>query len=438
MNVLGLFGFKAKSAKKPNYQRVTNSTSKPLLEKVVEKRKIPASRLRVGMTVIELDRPWTDVPVMFQELKLTTQKEINLLQKYCQHVYIDAESYRTYYKSIADFDSRKVLYPKLALSPDEASTNLRQELNKVKTTFDRSYSHINQLMRDVQRDSQIDIEGSKELVTQTVDSILRNETAMFWLSKIKHQDEYTSEHCVRVGILAIAFGKYLQLDRQSLEVLGMCGMLHDVGKMKVPQEILNKPDTLSPEEFAEVQKHTILGYDFLKKHGGIDEQICAVAMNHHERMNGDGYPHHAESQRLSLYDRIIAIVDSYDAMTSDRCYHKGIAASQALSILYKEQTNHYDAELVQQFIQMVGIYPVGSLVQMNNGQLAIVLSVNEDHKLEPVIELLTDTDGKRIPPVATDLSRHPTDSSGAILRIQRALSDSDVDFCYESYIKAVS
>ncbi|ACV25707.1 HD-GYP domain-containing protein [Kangiella koreensis] len=437
MAVFDLLGFKRSSQKAQANQRDSNLKPKKTTEKVIEKRKILASRLRVGMTVVELDRPWTEVPVMFQELKISTQNEIHLLQKYCQHVFIDAQSYRTYYKTIVEFDNQKVIYPKLDLRPTQASQFLREELKKVKTTFDRSYSHIYQLMKDVQRDSQIDIEGSKDLVSQTVDSILRNETAMFWLSKIKHQDEYTSEHCVRVGILAIAFGKHLQLPRENLEVLGMCGMLHDVGKMKVRQDILNKPASLSPEEFAEVKKHTVLGYDFLKQHGGVDEQICAVARNHHERMNGDGYPRNVESQLLSLYDRIIAIVDSYDAMTSDRCYHKGIPASQALSILYKEQTNHYDAELVQQFIHMVGIYPVGSLVQMNNGQLALILSVNEEHKLEPVVELLTDTEGRRIQPIASDLSKHPTDTAGNILRIKKALADSEVDFCYESYIKDV-
>ncbi|WP_417445411.1 HD-GYP domain-containing protein [Kangiella sp.] len=437
MTVFDLLGFKRSSKKAQVNQSDSSLKPKETTGKLIEKRKIPASRLRVGMTVVELDRPWTEVPVMFQELKISTQNEIHLLQKYCQHVFIDAESYRTYYKTIAEFDNRKVIYPKLDLRPTQASKTLREELKKVKSTFDRSYSHIYQLMRDVQRDSKIDIEGSKDLVSQTVDSILRNETAMFWLSKIKHQDEYTSEHCVRVGILAIAFGKHLQLPRENLEVLGMCGMLHDVGKMKVPQDILNKPASLSPEEFDEVKKHTILGYDFLKQHGGVDEQICAVARNHHERMNGEGYPRNVESQLLSLYDRMIAIVDSYDAMTSDRCYHKGIPASQALSVLYKEQTNHYDAELVQQFIHMVGIYPVGSLVEMNNGQLALILSVNEEHKLEPVVELLTDPEGIRIQPIASDLSKHPTDSTGNILRIKKALSDSEVDFCYESYIKDV-
>ncbi|HEY9030292.1 MAG TPA: HD-GYP domain-containing protein [Kangiella sp.] len=437
MTVFDLLGFKRSSKKAQINQSDSSLKPKETTGKLIEKRKILASRLRVGMTVVELDRPWTEVPVMFQELKISTQHEIHLLQKYCQHVFIDAESYRTYYKTIAEFDNRKVIYPKLDLRPTQASKTLREELKKVKSTFDRSYSHIYQLMRDVQRDSKIDIEGSKDLVSQTVDSILRNETAMFWLSKIKHQDEYTSEHCVRVGILAIAFGKHLQLPRENLEVLGMCGMLHDVGKMKVPQDILNKPASLSPEEFDEVKKHTILGYDFLKQHGGVDEQICAVARNHHERMNGEGYPRNVESQLLSLYDRMIAIVDSYDAMTSDRCYHKGIPASQALSVLYKEQTNHYDAELVQQFIHMVGIYPVGSLVEMNNGQLALILSVNEEHKLEPVVELLTDPEGIRIQPIASDLSKHPTDSTGNILRIKKALSDSEVDFCYESYIKDV-
>ncbi len=437
MKVLELLGIKSSAPKHSENKSFSRQQGKLVTEKIVEKRKIPASRLRVGMTVIELDRPWTEVPVMFQELKISNQKEIHLLQKYCQHVFIDAESYRSFYKTIESFANRKVLYPKLDLRPTEASQNVRQELKKVKSTFDRSYTHIYQLMKDVQRDSQIDIEGSKDIVSHTVDSILRNETAMFWLSKIKHQDEYTSEHCVRVAILAIAFGKYLQLPRENLETLGMCGMLHDVGKMKVPQEILNKPASLSAEEFAEIKKHTVLGYEFLQQHGGLDDDICAVARNHHERMNGDGYPRHLESQVLSLYDRIIAIVDSYDAMTSDRCYHKGIAASQALSILYKEQTNHYDAELVQQFIQMVGIYPVGSLVEMNNGQLALILTVNQEHKLEPVVELLTSPGGKRISPIASDLSKHPTDSEGNILRIKRPLADSEADFCYETYIKSV-
>lgn len=144
MNILGLFGNKSSRSKREENQKPTSKKNKVVTEKVIEKRKIPASRLRVGMTVIELDRPWTDVPVMFQELKISSQNEINLLQKYCQHVYIDAESYRTYYKSIIDFDNRKVLYPKLDLRPNEASQTLRQELKKVKSTFDRSYTHINQ------------------------------------------------------------------------------------------------------------------------------------------------------------------------------------------------------------------------------------------------------------------------------------------------------
>ncbi|NVK22542.1 MAG: HD-GYP domain-containing protein [Kangiellaceae bacterium] len=419
---------------KPKARTKLASQTKVTKIQSLEKKKIPVARLQIGMTVIELDRPWTDLPVLFQEITIVKQKEIDMLQKYCQHVYIDAYSYRTIYADALANRKRNVIYKKPDLTPKQASQNLREEMPRARKAFDKSHKHINQLMKDVERDSHIDINSSKELVSSCVDSILSNETAMFWLSKIKHKDEYTSEHCVRVGILAIAFGKYLQMPRDELELLGLCGMLHDVGKMKVPQHILNKEGALTEDEYQIVKEHTILGYVFLRNHGGIDEAVCTAAYNHHERMNGDGYPRHIEAPLLTAFDRIIGIVDSYDAMTSDRCYRKGMPPSQALSILYKEQGNHYDANLVQEFIQMVGIYPVGSMVELNDGQIAIVLAVNEDHKLEPVVEIITDANHKLIKPIAVDLSKHQQNSKGNYLKIKRALADNEIDFDLEDYV----
>ncbi|GAA4361412.1 HD-GYP domain-containing protein [Kangiella marina] len=422
---------------KPKKEAPKKASSKPITSHKVEKKKIPVSKLTKGMTVVELDRPWTDVPVMFQEVTIKSDKEIQLLQKYCQYVFIDHHSYMTVYVSNLLDKKRKPIYQKPNLSPQQASVSLREELPKAKKTFDKSHTHINTLMRDVQRDSKIDIEGSKELVAQCVDSILSDETAMFWLSKIKNKDDYTAEHCVRVGILAIAFGKYLQLPRDQLELLGLCGMLHDVGKMKVPQHILNKEGPLTKDEYKIVKEHTVLGYVFLKNHGGIDEQVCTAAYNHHERMNGHGYPREVSAELLSTYDRIIAIVDSYDAMISDRCYRKGMSPSKALAQLYKGQGQLYDDQLIKQFIQMVGVYPVGSLVELNNGQIAVVLSVNVNNKLEPVIELVTASDKTRIKPRAVDLSKKPKDGTGQPLRILHTLADNEVEFDLESFIQAI-
>jgi putative nucleotidyltransferase with HDIG domain len=423
---------------RPKKEARQGASPRAITSHKVEKKKIPIGKLAVGMTVIELDRPWTDVPVMFQEITIESEKEIQLLQKYCQHVYIDYHSYKTIYAQKLLDRKRKPIYTKPDLTPKQASQNLREEIPRAQKAFDKSHKHINQLMSDVQRDSKIDIDGSKRLVSSCVDSILSNETAMFWLSKIKNKDEYTAEHCVRVGILAIAFGKYLQLPRKELELLGLCGMLHDVGKMKVPQHILNKEGPLTQDEYKIVKEHTVLGYVFLRNHGGIDEQVCTAAYNHHERMNGRGYPRQVSSELLSQYDRIIAIIDSYDAMISDRCYRKGMAPSKALNQLYKGQGELYDLELVKQFIQMVGIYPVGSLVELSNGQVGVVLSVNENSKLEPVIELVTNSQRKRIKPKAIDLTKHPKDENGQPLRILHTLADNEVEFDLEDLIKGAA
>ena len=194
---------------------------------------------------------------------------------------------------------------------------------------------------------------------------------------------------------------------------------------------------MTEDEYKIVKEHTVLGYVFLRNHGGIDEQVCTAAYNHHERMNGRGYPRKVSAELLSTYDRIIAIVDSYDAMISDRCYRKGMSPSRALSQLYKGQGDLYDEQLIKQFIQMVGVYPVGSMVEFSNGQVGVVLSVNENSKLEPVVELVTDANKNRIKPRAVDLTKQPQDSNGELLRIKTTLADNEVEFDLETFIQGI-
>ena len=422
------------SSKKQRNKPPVTSRPKPKVKREVVKRKISSHELQIGMRVIELDRPWTDLPVMFQELTIQNDKEIQLLQTYCQEVYIDYESFKIQREQQIATLRRQIRYKTKARSAKTVSNSIKQELPKAKKAFDSSNQHIRTVMKQVQKDGHIDIDSSRQLVSDCVTSILKDPSAMFWMTKIKDQDEYTAEHCLRVGILAIAFGKHLQLSPEELELLGLCGMLHDVGKMKVPNSILNKEGPLTDDEYDIVKEHTVLGYVFLKEHGGIAEQVCTAAYNHHESLVGDGYPRQIDAAYLSLYDRIIAIVDSYDAMTSDRCYRKGMSADKATSILYKETKHRYDEYLVKEFIKMVGVYPVGSFVQLNNSFYAIVLSANPDSKLSPVVEIIADqnqTPLKR--KVAVDLSQGKK-YQGTVLKISKSVSDTELKIDMNRFI----
>lgn len=406
----------------------------------IKKKKITVHELRVGMKVVELDRPWVDVPVYFQEVTIRNARDIQLLQKYCDYVYVDRKTLRaaeTPKATIeAQYKNRPVIHKSTSVRPAKAVKELKKELPQAKKAFDNSKQHIHSTLKSIQKDGHINVTESKKAVTKCVTSILNNPNAMFWMTKIKNQDEYTAEHCLRVGILAITFGRHLQLPQQELELLGLCGMLHDAGKMKVPNTILDKPDKLTKEEFDIIKEHTTLGYVFLKEHGGIPEAVCNAAYNHHEALDKTGYPRQLEPSLLTAFDRIIAIVDSYDAMTSDRCYRKGMTPFAATSILYKQSDKRYDRYLVTEFIRMIGIYPVGSFVKLNNDFYAIIISVNEDHKLEPIIEIIADPDKTPLTrKVAVDLSKKKK-YKGVELAIAKGISDSELNIKMQSFIES--
>ncbi len=431
MNFLSKLFTRKKQKKAP--PTAVKATVKPRSE--VVKQRISSHELEIGMTIVELDRPWTDLPVMFQEVTIKNNKDIQLIQQYCQYVFIDQESFKLQKEQQIAILRRQTRYKLKQQSAKKVSADLKRELPKAKKAFDNSNQHIQQVMQQVQQNGHIDIDKSKELVASCVNSILGNPSAMFWLTKIKNQDEYTAEHCLRVGILAITFGRHLQLPPEELQLLGLCGMLHDVGKMKVPSSILNKPGSLSSDEFDMVKEHAVLGYVFLKEHGGIEEQVCAAAYNHHESLIGDGYPRQLDASYLSLYDRIIAIVDSYDAMTSDRCYRKGIPPEKTTAILYKETKHRYDEYLVKEFIKMVGVYPVGSFVQLNNGFYAIVIAANSDSKLTPIIEIIADQNKALLKQkIAVNLAKDKK-YKGQVLRIARSVPDTEINIEMSQFIK---
>lgn len=244
------------------------------------------------------------------------------------------------------------------------------------------------------------------------------------MSRIKSRDAYTAEHCLRVAIFTVAFARFLGLPDEDLEIAGMCGLLHDLGKLKVPDEILNKPGALSPAEYAIMQQHTTFGYELLSSDPKLDPIIGDVTRHHHERLDGRGYPQQLEEWQISRFARLVSIVDAFDAMTSDRCYRDGIPASDAIRVLYRNRGRQFDADMVEAFIRMVGIYPPGTLVELNSGEVALIVTVHPGKKLKPRIEILMDANKSRsLPESLTWQTRQPKSSKRFTIRCRMALSE---------------
>ena len=367
------------------------------------------------MRGVKLDRPWTEVPLLFQGFDLASDEQFRILRHYCEWVVVEGDEHQ-----LADALDRIAQQKKRATEPLAETCSVEEELPRATQAWETTRSFVEQVSRDIEAGNVLNLEQARPIVRSCVESIKANASAMFWMSRIKSRDEYTAEHCLRVAVFAVAFARFLGLPDEDLEVAGLCGLLHDVGKLKVPPEILNKPGPLDPNEAKVMQGHTNFGYNLLKTDQNLDPIVMDVTRHHHERVDGRGYPAKLEEWQISRFSRLIAIVDAYDAMTSDRCYRDGLPASDAMRILYRNRGRQFDAGMVEAFIRMVGIYPPGSLVELSNGEVALVLTTHPGKKLRPKVEILLDREKHSITPRVIDLGGD--DNDGAI-QITRPLPD---------------
>jgi putative nucleotidyltransferase with HDIG domain len=230
------------------------------------------------------------------------------------------------------------------------------------------------------------MDAVNQVVSEMTESVFRNPDALSSLSRLKRFDEYTFFHSVNTSLLAMSLGRNLGFDHAALHQVGVGTLLHDIGKTKIPIEILNKPGRFESHEMEIMKQHVMRGAEVLSGTTGLDDAYLKPALEHHERIDGSGYPYQRTNADISRFGLIAAVVDIYDAITSDRCYHKGKPAHEALQFLYlNSKKGHLDHALVQRFIQVVGVYPVGSVVELNTGEIAIVRRVHHESPLEPVV-----------------------------------------------------
>lgn len=271
----------------------------------------------------------------------------------------------------------------------EPAVSFEDELPAARQAYRAAKTIIEGAMRDVRMGRAINMDAVHGVVSQMADSVLRNPDALTSLARLKRFDEYTFFHSVNTSLLAMSLGRALGFDGEAIHTLGVGTLLHDIGKTKIPLDILNKPGRFEAHEFEVMKQHVMRGAEVLSDMTRLSDPYVKPALEHHERVDGSGYPHRRRKEELSPFGLIAAVVDIYDALTSDRCYHKAKPPHEALQFLFLiSQRGHLDHALVQRFIQVVGIYPVGSVVELNTGELGVVRRLHRDAPLQPCVVLV--------------------------------------------------
>ncbi len=376
----------------------------------LQRSRLPVDFLKQGMRVVKLDRPWTEVPVLFQGFTIESDAQARLLRQYCEWVVVESDEVL-----VADALAEASRQKQITTEPLPETRPLSDEIPRAFRTWKNAQKLVESITQSIEHGFEFRLEEARPIISECVSSIQANASAMFWMSRVKSRDAYTAEHCLRVAILTVAFARFLGLPDDDLEVAGMCGLLHDLGKLKVPDRILNKPGSLNAEELSIMKQHTVYGYELLSADKSLDPIIADVSRHHHERIDGAGYPHQLEEWQISRFARIVAIIDAFDAMTSDRCYRDGIPASAAIRILYQNRGSQFDAGMVEAFIRMVGIYPPGTLVELSTGEVALIVAVHPGKKLRPRVEILLDSNKTACDPRIIDLSDPMVGEEVAIL-----------------------
>jgi HD-GYP domain-containing protein (c-di-GMP phosphodiesterase class II) len=377
---------------------------------VIEKVKLDARNLRLGMYVCEVDRPWLETPFLFQGFEIKTQADLDAVRQHCEYVYIDQQ------RTNPARGQPPLPAPAASSGPPKPSP-LSQEVGAARTARKQTTALLRTMVDDIRFGSGVDIQLAKDAVSDCVASILRNPDAMIFLTQMHAKGELISDHAMNTCVYAILVGRLLGLEPKALEELGTCGLVHDLGKVMVPSEILNKPYRLAPEEIATVQRHARFGRDILMSGRNIYSGTVDVAYGHHENLDGSGYPRGLDGSQLNRNCRIVAIVEKYDAIVSPRAHRPARSHLDALNVLNKRvRRNQLDPEIMRCFASYLGAYPPGTIVGLSSGEKAIVLETNPAQRLRP--RLLVVRDAEQNPTCAyLDLAIKREDALGAPLKI---------------------
>ena len=380
-------------------------------------KKITSAQLKPGMFIHDLNCGWMDHPFLSTRFKLESERDLMKIHEAgIREVYVDTGLGLDIGDAPTAGEVSRALDKEMQQAVEkqpEPRASTHEELARARKIHSEANLIMRNIMGDVRLGRQVHVEQIEPMVDKMASSILRNSGALISLNRIKNKDEYTFQHSVSVATLLMAFCRGLGLDEKTIRQAGIGGMVHDVGKMQTPDGILNKPGKLTDDEFSVMRHHVVASREILEVTPNISQTALQVAAQHHERYDGSGYPNRLKGDGISRIGQMAAIIDVYDAITSDRVYHKGMAPTEALRKLFEWSKFHFNPELVHAFARVVGIYPVGALVRLESERLALVIEQRESNMLQPLVRVVFDA--KRnyyLKPEDVDLSR-PMGKGGA-------------------------
>jgi HD-GYP domain-containing protein (c-di-GMP phosphodiesterase class II) len=328
---------------------------------------VEISELKIGHFVVDIAKQQKKYSLTNSGHIKNEQVIQNLIEKGVQSILID----KSKTKPLPEKNKRSLI-----------QTNI----HKAKDIFNHSKDIQKRIFADALHGKELDLAPVIDITNQTIDEIFKNSDALACVINIRNKDEYLLEHSVSVSILITIFARFLEIERPIVEQLSIGAFLHDVGKIMIPEEILNKPGKLTDDEFSVMKTHVNHSIDIIKNTPNISALCLEVAALHHEKLDGNGYPFNLKANEISMYGRMISICDIFDALTATRCYKEGYSHIKAFTILRNLAENqHLDTQLVDQFIRCMGVYPVGSLVELNSNKVAIVEQRNKNDPTNPKV-----------------------------------------------------
>ncbi|MFQ5560884.1 MAG: HD-GYP domain-containing protein [Nitrospinota bacterium] len=403
-------------------------------------KKVEAASIKIGMYLCQMDKPWFETPFLHHKFLIKSKKQIDSIRQYCSYIYIDTDKGEDLKEAVSkenldrellkelnqNISTPKIPYrEKLQFVPPSSGMDELEIAKKIRFETKRTVAN---LFENAKLGKNIDSIATKAVVGNLLDSIVREKNAMLCISLLKNKDEYTKIHSMNVSVILLAFGHHIGLPKEDLEHLGLGGLVHDVGRIHMPQKILDKPASLTTEEFEIVKTHVTEGVKLLESTKNISQQAISVAQLHHERQNGSGYPKGLKGDEIPLFGQMSAIVDVYDSITTPRSYSDSIAPHEALKLIYgwSRESGEFNSELVEKFIQCMGVYPIGSLVELNTGDVGIVTSVNRQSPLKPELVLVLKPDLTRYHPLKMiDTAEDKSVYSGKPYEIEKVLKQGD-------------
>lgn len=359
-------------------------------------KKIGVRQLKPGMFVHDMNCGWMAHPFLRGSFKVRGDSEIEKMVSHgILELYIDSEKGLDVSDAPTQPEVEASLSHQMAVIVDKFSplepTSLREELGRARTVVVEANRIVCDLMNDARVGRQIEQERMDHVVGKMADSILRNKYALLSLCRIKKKDEFTFSHSISVGAMLMSFSRAFNLKPDDMQLVGIGGMLHDVGKTMVPDRILNKAGSLTNDEFATMKMHVHFGQSIVSDMPGISQTSLDVVAQHHERYDGSGYPLKLKGDAMSIYGQMASIVDVYDSITSDRCYGSAMEPAVALRKMFEWSKSYFAPELIQFFVRTVGIYPVGTLVMLESGKLAVVIEQQGRDLTRPLVRAVFDS-----------------------------------------------